>query len=337
MKNAVITAKIYYFEILIFSIVFVILSLLVIRNSDAVIVSLTAIFTFIIIIISLAHKRNKQIDKLKNIFINMRNNTTINPADISLDKNLIELQEEIRAFYLKNRSDIEYLKKLERMRTQFIGNVSHELRTPIFNIQGYLETLLDGALEDEKVNRMFLEKAIKNTINLGHLLNDLIDLSMIESGEMRMSFRYFNLKDFLNSIVEEYKETVEEKGLRLSVGNFNNKIKIFADKNKLHQVFNNLIQNAIKYTDEGEITIIVEEEIKKVNIKIIDTGIGIPPEHLNRIFERFYRIDKARSRDAGGTGLGLAIVKHIIEAHNSQIIVKSEVNKGSEFSFKLEK
>lgn len=267
----------------------------------------------------------------------MRTNISENLTEISLNKNLKPLEDEIRLLYLKNQNDIEYLKKLEKMRTQFIGNVSHELRTPIFNIQGYLETLLDGALEDEKVNRLFLEKANKNTINLSHLLNDLIDLSMIESGEMRMSFRYFNLKDFFDSFVDEYVQLAKHKGLILTICDFNENIKVFGDKNKLQQVFTNLIQNAIKYTNEGEIKITIEEKAKKVLIKISDTGIGIPPADIDRIFERFYRVDKARSREVGGTGLGLAIVKHIIEAHHSKIRVKSELNSGSEFSFILKK
>ena len=213
----------------------------------------------------------------------------------------------------------------------------HELRTPIFAVQGYLETLLNGAINDPKVNITFLEKAISNTQNLNNLLNDLIDISMIESGEMRMSFRYFNLREFLMPVVDDLKYLAENKGISLDLVILNEKLTVFGDKSKLRQVLNNLIQNAIKYTDAGKVDVVAEEESRSVTIKVKDTGIGIPKEDINRIFERFYRVDKARSREVGGTGLGLAICKHIIEAHNSIITVNSEYKKGSEFSFKLKK
>lgn len=235
------------------------------------------------------------------------------------------------------KNDIEYLRRLERMRTEFLANVSHELRTPIFTIQGFLETLLDGAINDNKVNRLFLEKANNNTINLSHLLNDLIDISMIESGEMRMSFRYFKINDYLEEIVEEFTQRAEAKGLELKFTPAVKNYSVFADKIKVQQVLTNLIQNALRYTEAGSIDITAIDETKDVRIVIRDTGIGIPEKDLHRIFERFYRVDKARSKAEGGTGLGLAISKHIIEAHNSKIEVKSIPGKGSEFSFTLKK
>jgi two-component system phosphate regulon sensor histidine kinase PhoR len=223
------------------------------------------------------------------------------------------------------------------MRSEFLANVSHELRTPIFSIQGYIETLLNGALDDEKVNRNFLEKAMQNTLNLNNLLNDLIDISMIETGEMRMSFRYFRVKDFIQEIVDEYKPVIEEKKLELEFIPPKNSLQLFGDRSRLRQVMVNLIMNAIKYTEKGKIEIVVEEGNKYGNIIVRDTGIGIPASDLHRIFERFYRVDKARARNVGGTGLGLAIAKHIVEAHNSHIEVKSKVNAGTEFSFLLKK
>jgi two-component system phosphate regulon sensor histidine kinase PhoR len=239
--------------------------------------------------------------------------------------------------YQKNSEDIEYLKKLERMRTEFLANVSHELRTPIFAIQGYIETLLNGAIKDEKVNQQFLEKANHHTLNLNNLLNDLIDISMIETGEMRMSFRYFDISEFLAQTVSEFHQMAADKNISLSFISPPKKMQLFGDKNKLKQAIGNLIQNALKYTEKGNVEVTVYDEDKAGKVAIKDTGIGIPSEDLVRIFERFYRVDKARSRDVGGTGLGLAIVKHIIEAHGSQICVKSEVGKGSEFSFTLKK
>jgi two-component system phosphate regulon sensor histidine kinase PhoR len=239
--------------------------------------------------------------------------------------------------FMKTKGDIDYLERLQQMRSQFLANVSHELRTPIFTIQGFIETLLNGAVNDPKVNIQFLQKANQHTINLSNLLNDLIDISMIESGEMRMSFRYFKLKEFLKTLLQEQKSLADAKNIELKMNTFDDDLTLFGDKDKLKQVMINLIQNAIKYTEKGSVEISVEEESKFAKITIRDTGIGIPDKDLDRIFERFYRVDKARSRAVGGTGLGLAIVKHIVEAHNSEIYVKSELNKGSEFSFRLRK
>jgi two-component system phosphate regulon sensor histidine kinase PhoR len=160
---------------------------------------------------------------------------------------------------------------------------------------------------------------------------------MIESGEMRMSFRYFLVKEYLESIVNEMKPLADEKNIQLLLGPVNEKLQLFGDKTKLKQVFVNLITNAIKYTEAGSVSILIEEKANFAVIIIRDTGIGIPTEDIPRIFERFFRVDKARSRSVGGTGLGLAIVKHIIEAHGSRVEVKSEQGKGSEFSFQLKK
>jgi two-component system phosphate regulon sensor histidine kinase PhoR len=192
-------------------------------------------------------------------------------------------------------------------------------------------------LNDENVNKNFLEKANHHTNNLNNLLNDLIDISMIESGEMRMNFRYFEIDPFLKTLVNELTPLAQEKNISLIYKSNNERLQLFGDKSKLRQVMVNLIQNAIKYSEQGEVSIVVEEEPKFGKIIVKDTGIGIPQEDVGRIFERFYRVDKARSREVGGTGLGLAIVKHIVEAHGSKIEVKSSLGKGSEFSFKLKK
>jgi len=238
---------------------------------------------------------------------------------------------------LKHKNDIAKMKRLERIRTEFLGNVSHELRTPIFTIQGFLETLLNGALEDPNVNRKFLEKAAAHTEYLNNLLNDLIDISMIESGEMRLSFRYFNLMDFLTDIEKEVAPLIASSNLQLDVVQFNKKLEVFGDKNKLRQVMVNLIQNAVKYANSEKIEILVKEEKQWVAISVKDYGVGIPGKDIDRIFERFYRVDKTRSKEIAGTGLGLAIVKHIVEAHQSEIAVKSKLGEGSEFSFRLKK
>jgi len=249
----------------------------------------------------------------------------------------VEIESALNVLTEKYKDDIAKMKRLERIRTEFLGNVSHELRTPIFTIQGFLETLLNGALEDPKVNRKFLEKAVAHTQNLNNLLNDLIDISMIESGEMRLSFRYFVLADLLVEVVKEFEAVVAEKNLLLEIGMVNRKLEVFGDKTKLRQVLVNLIQNAIKYSSTGKIEVLVEEEKMMVNVTVKDNGFGIPEKDITRIFERFYRVDKTRSKDIGGTGLGLAIVKHIIEAHQSKIEVVSKIGEGSAFSFRLKK
>lgn len=233
--------------------------------------------------------------------------------------------------------DIIQLRKLERVRSEFLGNVSHELRTPIFSLQGYLETLMNGAVDDPKVNRAFLQKAYDHATRLNTLLGDLITISQIESGEMKLSFRYFNLKEFLQSIVSDFTPIAGHNGVHLSLEvQTADELNVFGDKERLSVALGNLIENAIKYnTKGGKVAVTSNEEGGRVNIAVSDTGVGIGEEHLSRIFERFYRVDKNRSRDVGGTGLGLAIVKHIVEAHDSEVKVQSEIGKGSTFSFTL--
>ncbi len=294
------------------------------------------IFTiFVILGFVLAKFRAREIKSITSVISKIRNNSFQSENEIVLSNDLQELQREIRLMFAKNKNDIEYLKKLERVRTEFLGNVSHELRTPIFSIQGYLETLHDGAIHDPKVNLNFLNKAIFHTQNLNSLLNDLIEISMIESGEMNFSFRYFFINEFLEPLIQEFKRIAMQKNLELKFNPLIKDVKVFGDKNRVQQIMNNLIQNAIKYTETGSIEVILENEKSFIKISVIDSGIGIPKKDLGRIFERFYRVDKDRSRAVGGTGLGLAIVKHIIEAHGSKISVKSEYGKGSEFSFTL--
>lgn len=237
----------------------------------------------------------------------------------------------------KLKADIIELQKLQRVRSEFLGNVSHELRTPIFTLQGYLETLLNGAIDDPSVNRSFIEKASAHAARLNSLLNDLIDISRIESGEMKMSFRYFRVNDFLESVVNDFQQAAHQKQvtLKISLGT-DGDVEVFGDKERLREVMSNLIDNAIKYNKEGgEVDVSGERLDGKVRIVVADNGVGIGEEHLSRIFERFYRVDKDRSREVGGTGLGLAIVKHIVDAHGSKVDVKSTVGKGTSFGFVL--
>ncbi len=234
------------------------------------------------------------------------------------------------------KADIDQLKRLERVRSEFLGNVSHELRTPIFSLKGFLETLLEGALDDRNVNRTFVERAYHHANRLDALLADLIEISRIESGEMKMSFRYFPVDEFLQRVAEEFEGIASRHNQHLVIENNAGGISVFGDKERLRQAMANIVDNALKYSGNGAtITLRAESVDGKVRITIRDTGPGIAEVHLPRIFERFYRVDRDRSREVGGTGLGLAIVKHIIEAHGSRVCVLSELGKGTAFWFDL--
>jgi len=248
-----------------------------------------------------------------------------------------EVARAVNEMVVKLKSDIVQLKKLESVRSEFLGNVSHELRTPIFSLQGFLETLIEGAVDDPSVNRDFLKKAQAHAARLNTLLAELITISQIESGEMKMSFRYFDLNEFLDSIVRELRPTAELHGILLRRdGESAGSLQAFGDRERLQVVMENLIENAIKYNRPGGgVVLACERSDGKVRVSVSDTGLGIAADHIPRIFERFYRVDRDRSRDVGGTGLGLAIVKHIIEAHGSSVNVESEPGKGSRFSFEL--
>ena len=248
----------------------------------------------------------------------------------SLAKSINEMAEKLS-------SDIDQLRRLERVRREFLGNVSHELRTPIFAIQGYLETLLDGAVDDRAVNREFVTKAVRHAARLDALLSDLIEISRIESGEMKLSFRYFSPGELLAQVVEDMQPIAARKHVSLGYdAQCPDTVTVFGDKERIKQVLVNLIDNGIKYTDAGgNVRCTVFPSGERFEIAVEDTGSGIPAEHQSRIFERFYRVDRDRSREAGGTGLGLAIVKHIVEAHESTVQVTSEVGRGSRFSFHL--
>jgi two-component system, OmpR family, phosphate regulon sensor histidine kinase PhoR len=221
-------------------------------------------------------------------------------------------------------------------RNEFLGNVTHELRTPIFAIQLSLETLLDGAINDENVSMDFLKRALNQTFRLKELVDDLIEISRLETG-MKISKRYFEINRFMLEVVNELSELSKKRKIEIKIeSEVSDKTRAFGDEERLKQVIVNLIDNAIKYTlENGEIKIGITKTEKDVIISVSDNGVGIPKDDLPRIFERFYRVDKTRSRDMGGSGLGLSIVKHILELHNSTIKVESEEGKGTRFEFNL--
>lgn len=308
---------------------------LIFLGAGPLLILFSALAALIIFFVMVGKRRHSDLNNIKTTLKLIASREIDLPSELKLNEGLHDIQTELNAMTAKIRSDFIYLKKLEQMRREFLGNVSHELKTPIFAISGYLETLLNGAIRDERVNMHFLSKAYEHTGNLSNLLNDLIDISLIESGQMRMSFRYFNLRNAIQELVDEFSPTMENEEIELIVHPIRKGLQIYSDKARFRQVMINLLQNAAKYTVQGSIEIIVEEDDQDCTIKVKDTGVGIPEDDLPRIFERFYRVDKARTRDVGGTGLGLAIVKHILEAHETKIEVESTYGQGSTFHFKL--
>ena len=247
--------------------------------------------------------------------------------------------------YIKNeeerRSEINILKDQENYRREFLGNISHELKTPLFTIQGYILTLVDGgALKDKKVREKYLRRAAKGVDRIISIVKDLDLITQFESGIKTVDRSEFNIFDLVDNVFDLLEFESEKNNISLKLENIKDPlIYVNADQERILQVLTNLIVNSIKYgSDNGYTKVIVEDFNKeKVIVRIIDNGEGIEEEHIPRLFERFYRIDKNRSRKKGGSGLGLSIVKHIIEAHNEQIFVKSEIGEGTEFSFTLSK
>ncbi|MBS1558765.1 MAG: GHKL domain-containing protein [Bacteroidetes bacterium] len=281
------------------------------------------------------NKVNKMMNKLmKRELKSLRQEKTttlLNPFE--------KLNQEIASFALLQQKEIDELKKLEAFRKEFVANVSHELKTPIFAAQGFVHTLLDGAVNDKSVRDKFLKKAAKSLDGLDSLVQDLLTLSQIETGDIKMKFNSVDLVKLTEEVIDQFEERAKTKKIQLKIHPPKPpKVLAHADELRISQVMTNLISNAINYTSEGgEVTVSFEVSKKNIITSVADTGEGIPSEHLNRIFERFYRVDKSRSREKGGTGLGLAIVKHILESHNTKAEVQSEVGKGSVFSFKLTK
>ncbi|SET79121.1 two-component system, OmpR family, phosphate regulon sensor histidine kinase PhoR [Salinibacillus kushneri] len=233
--------------------------------------------------------------------------------------------------------DITDLKRLEEMRKDFVANVSHELKTPITSIKGFAETLLGGAQEDPEVREQFLSIIYKESGRLQLLISDLLELSKLEKEDLQLNIQKVTIRSLIDDVLSLVRHSAEEKEIEINV-DVDPDLKLEVDSSRFTQLLLNLVTNAIHYTPEGEhIYINMDEHENDIKLTVRDTGIGIPSEHLPRIFERFYRVDKARSRNSGGTGLGLAIVKHIVEAHNGKIEVESEVNKGTTFSVILPK
>lgn len=253
---------------------------------------------------------------------------------------LIDVSKDVEEWSNKNKEQFALLEKNEQYRKEFLQNLSHELKTPLFSMQGYVESLLNGALADEKVNTKFLKNTANNIDRLIDLVNDLDAITKLENEQAQLQFSDFSIDELIQNVFDATAIMAKEKNIELlfKQGSLQNK-KVRADKTKIAQVLTNLIENGIKYGKEnGKVIANIDKLIDdNILIEIADDGFGIASEHLDRIFERFYRTDLARARKVGGSGLGLAICKHIIEAHNQTIHVRSKIDVGTTFRFTLQK
>jgi two-component system phosphate regulon sensor histidine kinase PhoR len=254
-------------------------------------------------------------------------------------KSIDEVREDVEVWAEHHKEEIEVLKENEIFRKEFLLNLSHELKTPVFAIQGYIDTLINGAMDKPEVNKKFLGNAAKNVSRLVNLINDLDEISRLESGEQLIYKENFVIQDMIEDVFETLSINAEEKQIKCSIKKgCELPLTVYADKEKIRQVLINLVDNAIKYGKQHGIVegSVYRMEGKRILIEITDDGAGITEEHLPRIFERFYRTDLARNRKIGGSGLGLSICKHIIEAHGQTMHVRSKVDVGSSFGFTLQ-
>lgn len=253
-------------------------------------------------------------------------------------KSIDEVRQDVEAWAMQRKAEIEVLLRNEAFRKEFLQNLSHELKTPIFAIQGYVDTLLSGALHNEAVNTRFLQSTARNVERLVNLLDDLDEIARLESGQLKLSKTNFVIQDLLKEVYETLFIKSKEKNIRCVIKKgCELPLTVYADKEKIRQVLTNLVDNAIKYSNDQDL---IEASFYNVDgrhvlIEISDEGVGIPEEHIPRIFERFYRTDLARSRKEGGSGLGLAICKHIVEAHGQNIHVRSKLDVGTSIGFSL--
>lgn len=250
------------------------------------------------------------------------------------------LRREVERFAENKKLEIETLKVRENYRKEFMGNVSHELKTPLFTVQGYILTLLDGAMKDKSVRKKYLQRANKGVERLIYIVKDLDMITKLEVGDLNLNREEFNIVELVQNVFDLLEIKAKKKNIALDFDlDYPEPIMVNADRERIQQVLTNLVENSIKYGKvDGTTEVSIEDLIKnKVIIRVTDNGEGILKEHIPRLFERFFRVDKSGSRKVGGSGLGLSIVKHLVEAHNEKIYVESQIGVGSEFSFTLEK
>ena len=276
-------------------------------------------------------------NKIKLIYKNISDNKATPGYLEGVDLNQVD--EDVSEWNENRENEIEKLEIRESYRRQFVGNVAHELKTPIFNIQGYIDTLLDGAIEDSNINRKFLERANKSVSRMIYIVEDLDAITKLEGGKIEIEEEPVDVIELMLDVVDQLEMKAKKRKVNLVIEDPRlERYMVEADIEKIKQVLINLMVNAIKYGKEGgEVLVRTFDMDENVLVEVADNGNGIPQKHLSKIFERFYRVDKSRDREQGGSGLGLSIVKHIIEAHNQSINVRSTIGTGTTFSFTLRK
>lgn len=293
--------------------------------------------TFFLIQFRVEHFIYKRVKKIYDDVSLLETTSYINQP---ITTDMATLTKEVKKFARDKKLEIETLKIREEYRKEFLGNVSHELKTPLFTIQGYLLTLLDGAMEDKNIRTKYLERAEKGVERLIYIVKDLDMITKLEVGEINLDVTRFNIVEVIQNVFDLFEMKASNKNITLTFDTrYSKPIWVMADQEKIQQIVTNLVVNSIKYGKKGGTTEVSIEDLinNKVIVRITDNGEGIEKQNIPRLFERFYRVDKSGARSEGGSGLGLAIVKHIIEGHDEKIYVESQIGVGSEFSFTLEK
>ena len=299
--------------------------------------SIMAVFSFL----SVQYRVERYIySKVKKIYsdVSLLESSTFTTQSVTTD--MASLTQEVKEFATSKKLEIETLKVREAYRREFLGNVSHELKTPLFTVQGYLSTLLDGAMNDKSIRKKYISRAEKGVERLILIVQDLDMIAKLETGNLNLKMENFNIVEVIQNVFDLLEMNASEKDIMLLFDQkYTRPIMVYGDGEKIHRAVVNLIVNTIKYGKEkGSTEVSIEELTKdKIIVRVRDNGDGVSVENISRIFERFYRVDKSGSRDVGGSGLGLSIVKHIIEGHGEKIYIESQLNKGSEFSFTLKK
>ncbi len=296
-----------------------------------------SIFSFFVLQYRVEYFIYKRVKKIYDD-VSLLENANFRNQPITTD--MATLTSEVQKFARDKKLEIESLKIREEYRREFLGNISHELKTPLFTVQGYLLTLLDGAMDDKHIRKKYLQRAEKGVERLIYIVNDLDMITKLEMDTLGLEISEFNIVDVIQNVLDLLEMRASKKNILLTFDmKYVRPIKVVADLEKIQQVITNLVENSIKYGKENGTTEVSIEDFvnNKVIVKVSDNGEGVEKQHIPRLFERFYRVDKSGARSEGGSGLGLAIVKHIIERHNEKINVESKFGKGSEFSFTLEK
>ncbi|MCU0360133.1 MAG: ATP-binding protein [Bacteroidia bacterium] len=293
------------------------------------------LFMYYFYYVSIAREIDKLITKIRKRFLN--NEIPVQMNLLEEEDSLLQLEEKVDYLIESREKEVLHFENLDSYRKEYLGNVSHELKTPVFNIQGYIDTLINGGLEDKSINMDYLRRTEQSIDRLINIIDDLETITQLESGQLHLDVDNFDIAGLCKDVYAALELQAAKKNIKLELARkYDRPIMVRADKYRIRQVFVNLITNSIKYGKENGKTVVSINYLNSdVVVEISDNGSGISAEHLPRIFERFYRIDKGRSREQGGTGLGLAIVKHILEAHEKSIKVESEPGKGTKFTFSL--